>query len=382
MKKNKPETLCVHEGQIEDPLYNGAVSPLYMSTAYSYKKGDMYPRYFNTPNQVGLSKKISSLENAEETLVFGSGMAAISTSLLSFLSSGDHVIFQPDLYGGTRNFATEHLNTYGIEYSFSKSVDLKDFESQIKDNTKVIYVESPSNPLMKVVDLKGISGLAKDNNIITMIDNTFASPVNQNPIPLGIDIVIHSATKYLGGHSDILAGSVSSSKKNMESVFSVGKSLGGNLSDYTVWLLERSLKTLFVRVSKQNKNANELAHHLQNHDCINKVFYPGLENSIYYNLAKNQMNDYTGMLSFEINKRISREIFESNLKLIQPAISLAGVESTINVPYLTSHKWLPKEEKIKQGISENLVRFSVGIEDVSDLKRDLDQALKKASNES
>ena len=382
MKKNKPETLCVHEGQIEDPLYNGAVSPLYMSTAYSYKKGDMYPRYFNTPNQVGLSKKISSLENAEETLVFGSGMAAISTSLLSFLSSGDHVIFQPDLYGGTRNFVTEHLNTYGIEYSFSKSIDLKDFESQIKDNTKVIYVESPSNPLMKVVDLKGISELAKDNNIITMIDNTFASPVNQNPIPLGIDIVIHSATKYLGGHSDILAGSVSSSKKNMESVFSVGKSLGGNLSDYTVWLLERSLKTLFVRVAKQNKNANELAHHLQNHDCINKVFYPGLENSIYYNLAKNQMNDYTGMLSFEINKLISRETFESNLKLIQPAISLAGVESTINVPYLTSHKWLPKDEKRKQGISENLVRFSVGIEDVDDLKRDLDQALKKASNES
>ncbi|RZP10087.1 MAG: PLP-dependent transferase [Flavobacteriales bacterium] len=382
MKKNKPETLCVHEGQIEDPLYNGAVSPLYMSTAYSYKKGDMYPRYFNTPNQVGLSKKISSLENAEETLVFGSGMAAISTSLLSFLSSGDHVIFQPDLYGGTRNFVTEHLNTYGIEYSFSKSIDLKDFESQIKDNTKVIYVESPSNPLMKVVDLKGISGLAKDNNIITMIDNTFASPVNQNPIPLGIDIVIHSATKYLGGHSDILAGSVSSSKKNMESVFSVGKSLGGNLSDYTVWLLERSLKTLFVRVAKQNKNANELAHHLQNHDCINKVFYPGLENSIYYNLAKNQMNDYTGMLSFEINNLISRETFESNLKLIQPAISLAGVESTINVPYLTSHKWLPKDEKRKQGISENLVRFSVGIEDVDDLKRDLDQALKKASNES
>ena len=382
MKKNKPETLCVHEGQIEDPLYNGAVSPLYMSTAYSYKKGDMYPRYFNTPNQVGLSKKISSLENAEETLVFGSGMAAISTSLLSFLSSGDHVIFQPDLYGGTRNFATEHLNTYGLEFSFSKSVDLKDFESQIKDNTKVIYVESPSNPLMKVVDLKGISELAKDNNIITIIDNTFASPVNQNPIPLGIDIVIHSATKYLGGHSDILAGSVSSSKKNMESVFSVGKSLGGNLSDYTVWLLERSLKTLFVRVAKQNKNANELAHYLQNHDCLNKVFYPGLENSIYHNLAKSQMNDYTGMLSFEINKHISREIFESNLKLIQPAISLAGVESTINVPYLTSHKWLPKEEKRKQGISENLVRFSVGIEDVNDLKRDLDQALKKASNES
>ena len=381
MKKKKPETLCVHEGQIADPLYKGAVSPLYMSTAYSYKKGDMYPRYFNTPNQIGLAKKISSLENAEESLVFGSGMAAISTSLFSFLSAGDHVVFQPDLYGGTRNFAVEHLNTYGIEYSFADDINLNNFSNQIKENTKVIYVETPSNPLMKIVDLKGISELAKDSNIITMIDNTFASPVNQNPIDLGIDVVIHSATKYLGGHSDILAGSVSSSKKNMESIFSVGKSLGGNLSDYTVWLLERSIKTLFVRVEKQNKNANELAHFLQNHECINKVFYPGLDNSSFHNLARDQMKDFTVMLSFEINKNVSREVFESNLKIIQPAISLAGVESTINVPFLTSHKWLPKEEKRKQGITENLIRFSVGIESVSDLKDDLNIALKIASNE-
>ncbi len=382
MKKNKPETLCVHEGQIKDPLYNGAVSPLYMATAYSYMKGDMYPRYFNTPNQVGLSKKISALENSEESLIFGSGMAAISTSLLAFLSSGDHVIFQSDLYGGTRNFATEHLNAYGIEFSFADSTSLKDFETKIKDNTKVIYLETPSNPLMKIIDLKGISELSKDNSIITMIDNTFASPVNQNPILLGIDIVIHSATKYLGGHSDILAGSVSSSKKNMESVFRVGKSLGGNLSDYTVWLLERSLKTLYVRVEKQNKNANEIANFLQNHECISKVFYPGLKNNAFYDLAKNQMKDFTGMLSFEIDKNISRQIFEKNLNLIQPAISLAGVESTINVPYLTSHKWLPKEEKVKQGISENLIRFSVGIENVGDLKLDINQALKKSQNES
>jgi cystathionine beta-lyase len=352
-----------------------------MATAYSYKEGDMYPRYFNTPNQIGLAKKISSLENAEESLVFGSGMAAISTSLLSYLSAGDHIVFQPDLYGGTRNFAIEHLNTYGIEYSFADDINLNDFHNKIKDNTKVIYIETPSNPLMKIIDLKGISELAKDNNIVTMIDNTFASPVNQNPIDLGIDIVIHSATKYLGGHSDILAGSVSSSKKKIKSIFSVGKSLGGNLSDYTVWLLERSLKTLFVRVEKQNKNANQLAYFLQNHECINKVFYPGLENNNFHNLAREQMNDFTGMLSFEINENISREVFESNLKLIQPAISLAGVESTINVPFLTSHKWLPKEEKRKQGITENLVRFSVGIEDVGDLKRDINQALKKASNE-
>tara|TARA_B100000575_G_scaffold75364_1_gene58820 strand:- start:795 stop:1943 length:1149 start_codon:yes stop_codon:yes gene_type:complete len=382
MKKNKPETLCVHEGQIQDPLYNGAVSPLYMATAYSYRKGDIYPRYFNTPNQIGLSKKISSLENAEESLVFGSGMAAISTSLLSFLSSGDHVIFQSDLYGGTRNFAIEHLNKYGIDFSFANSTSLTDFASKIKDNTKVIYLETPSNPLMKVIDLKGISELAKDNSIVTMIDNTFASPVNQNPISLGIDIVIHSATKYLGGHSDILAGSVSSTKKNIESVFSVGKSFGGNLSDYTVWLLERSLKTLYIRVEKQNKNAYELAHYLNNQEYIDKVYYPGLEDSTFHNLAKKQMKGFTGMLSFEIHKSLSRKIFEGNLTLIQPAISLAGVESTINVPYLTSHKWLTKEEKIKQGISKNLIRFSVGIENVDDLKRDINQALKKSINES
>jgi len=382
MKTKKPETLCVHEGQIKDPLYNGAISPLYMATAYSYKKGDMYPRYFNTPNQIGLSKKISSLENAEESLVFGSGMAAISTSLLSFLSSGDHVIFQSDLYGGTRNFAIEHLNTYGIEFSFANSTNLSDFATKIKDNTKVIYLETPSNPLMKIIDLKEISEFAKDNSIITMIDNTFASPVNQNPISLGIDIVIHSATKYLGGHSDILAGSVSSSRKNIKSVFSVGKSLGGNLSDYTVWLLERSLKTLYVRVEKQNKNAFELAHFLKNHECIDKVFYPGLESSTFHNLAKKQMKGFTGMLSFEIHKNISRKTFENCLNLIQPAISLAGVESTINIPFLTSHKWLDKEEKIKQGISKNLVRFSVGIENADDLKKDINQALIKSINES
>ena len=176
MKKKKPETLCVHEGQIADPLYKGAVSPLYMATAYSYKEGDMYPRYFNTPNQIGLAKKISSLENAEESLVFGSGMAAISTSLISFLSAGDHIVFQPDLYGGTRNFAVEHLNTYGIEYSFADDINLNDFLNKIKDNTKVIYVETPSNPLMKIVDLKGISELAKDNNIVTNFFILFLIP--------------------------------------------------------------------------------------------------------------------------------------------------------------------------------------------------------------
>ena len=382
MKKNKPETLCVHEGQIEDPLYNGAVSPLYMSTAYSYKKGDMYPRYFNTPNQVGLSKKISSLENAEETLVFGSGMAAISTSLLSFLSSGDHVIFQPDLYGGTRNFATEHLNTYGIDYSFSKSVDLKDFESQIKDNTKVIYVESPSNPLMKIVDLAAIAQLAKKHKLVSMIDSTFASPVNQNPISFGIDIVLHSATKYLGGHSDILAGAVACSAVNMKKVFAVAKSLGGNLSELSIWLLERSIKTLSIRVRQQNENAQALAEYLAAHPAIDAVHYPGLESHPDHALAKEQMHGFTGMMSFEIKTAYNRTAFEKALQLIQPVVSLAGVESTITIPAITSHKLLTPEGRAKQGITDQLVRFSVGIEHVEDLKNDLNQALEKAANES
>ena len=382
MKKNQFETQCVHEGQLKDTLYKGAISPLYMATAYSYEETDRYPRYFNTPNQVGLAKKIAALEGAEEGLIFGSGMAAISTSLLAFLKQGDHVVLQNDLYGGTTNLVVEHFDNYGIEYSFAEGLSVEFFEEKIKENTKVIYIETPSNPLMKIVDLNAIAELAREHQLVSMIDNTFSSPVNQNPIAFGIDIVLHSATKYLGGHSDILAGAVACSSAHMEKIFAVAKSLGGNLSDLSIWLLERSIKTLSIRVKQQNENAMALARYLEQHPAIGKVHYPGLNAHPDHALAKKQMNGFTGMMSFELNDTIQRATFEKSLKIIQPVVSLAGVESTITIPAITSHKLLTAEGRAKQGITDQLVRFSVGIEHLEDLKNDLNQALQIAGNES
>lgn len=382
MKKNQFETQCVHEGQLKDTLYKGAISPLYMATAYSYEETDRYPRYFNTPNQVGLAKKIAALEGAEEGLIFGSGMAAISTSLLAFLKQGDHVVLQNDLYGGTTNLVVEHFDNYGIEYSFAEGLSVEFFEEKIKENTKVIYIETPSNPLMKIVDLKAIAELTRDHQLVSMIDNTFSSPVNQNPIAFGIDIVLHSATKYLGGHSDILAGAVACSSAHMEKIFAVAKSLGGNLSDLSIWLLERSIKTLSIRVKQQNENAMALARYLEQHPAIGKVHYPGLNAHPDHALAKKQMNGFTGMMSFELNDTIQRATFEKSLKIIQPVVSLAGVESTITIPAITSHKLLTAEGRAKQGITDQLVRFSVGIEHLEDIKNDLNQALQIAGNES
>ena len=380
MKKSKVQTICIHAGQLVDSQYKGAISPLYMATAYAYDGVDTnrYPRYFNTPNQVGLAKKIAALEGAEKGLIFGSGMAAVSTALLSHLKAGDHVILQEDLYGGTTNLVVEEFEKFGIEYSFTKGLKKNDFEVLIQNNTKVIYLETPSNPLMKIVDLKAIALLARSMGLITMIDNTFASPINQNPISFGIDVVIHSATKYLGGHSDILAGAVVGSEKQIELVFQMAKNLGGSLSDYTVWLLERSIKTLSLRVEAQNHNALELAKFLNKKSAVDAVYYPGLESHPDHDLAKSQMKGFSGMFSFELNTSYDLDVFQQNLRLIKPAMSLAGVESTLTIPCKTSHGLLTPEDRIAQGIKDNLIRFSSGIEHVDDLKDDINQALKKS----
>lgn len=381
MEKKQFETQCVHEGQLKDTLYKGAISPLYMATAYSYEETDRYPRYFNTPNQVGLAKKIAALEGAEAGLIFGSGMAAISTALLAFLKKGDHVVLQNDLYGGTTNLVVEHFENYGIEYAFAQGLAAEDFEAKIQENTKVIYIETPSNPLMKLVDLAAIARLAKKHDLVSMIDNTFASPVNQNPIAFGIDVVLHSATKYLGGHSDILAGAAACSAAHMEKIFAVAKSLGGNLSELSIWLLERSIKTLSIRVKQQNENALALAHYLEAHSAVEKVHYPGLPSHPDHALAKKQMRGYTGMMSFELKADVQRSTFEKALALIQPVVSLAGVESTITIPAITSHKLLSPAARAEQGITDQMVRFSVGIEHLDDLKNDLNQALTQATHE-
>jgi cystathionine beta-lyase/cystathionine gamma-synthase len=370
-------TLCVHAGSLVDEQHKGAISPLYPSTSYAFNDVEIgqYPRYFNTPNQRGLAEKIAALEGAEAGLIFSSGMAAVSTALLSHLKSGDHVIFQDDLYGGTRNFVKHEFPKYGIEFSFTKGTQIADFENEINKNTKGIYVETPSNPTLKIIDLKGVAALAIKAGVWTMIDNTFASPVNQNPIAQGIEIVIHSATKYLGGHSDISAGAVLGTKKAIETVFQSAKNLGGNLSEYTVWLLERSIKTLFLRVHAQNENAQGMAEFLVRQDWVEKVYYPGLHTHPDHHLAKKQMKGFGGMLSFDLADGIDCKTFLTHLNLVKPTMSLAGIESTALSPRLTSHALLTEEERIAQGITPQMVRFSLGIEALEDLQADLVNAI-------
>lgn len=380
MKKQKGlNTVCTHTGELQDDVYKGAVSPLYMSTSYAFEDVDVkrYPRYFNTPNQQALSEKIAALEHAEAALIFGSGMAAISTALLSFLRAGDHVVFQNMLYGGTYNLVTRHFDNFGIQYSFTDGLQPEDFEREIKANTKVIYIETPSNPLLTITDLKAIGNLARKHQLVSMIDNTFASPVNQNPIDFGIDVVIHSATKYMGGHSDICAGAVASSRENMDRIFQLAIVLGGSLSDYTVWLLERSMKTMGIRVKAQNENAQKMAEYLSNHGDISNVYYPGLPSHPNHQLASDQMHGFGGMMSFELRSGLDASKFMKALKLIKPSMSLAGIESTVLSPAKTSHSLVPDEERARQGISDGLIRFSLGIEETVNLINDIEQALEK-----
>ena len=379
MKKQTDfKTLCVHAGELKDEQFGGAISPLFPSTSYAFNNVEIsqYPRYFNTPNQRGLAKKIAELEGAEAGMIFGSGMAAISTALMSHLESGDHVVFQNDLYGGTRNFVKHEFPKFGIEFSFTSGMTPNDFEKEIRKNTKGIYIETPSNPTLKIIDLKEISNLAKAHGLWSMIDNTFASPVNQNPIAFGIDIVLHSATKYLGGHSDICAGAVLGTQASIERLFLSAKNFGGSLSDYTVWLLERSIKTLFLRVQAQNTNAKKIAEFLEKESWVDQVFYPGLSNHPNHELAKKQMQGYGGMLSFNLNAQLDAKKFLLDLQLIKPTMSLAGIESTALSPNLTSHALLTEEERIAQGIGSQMIRFSTGIEAFEDLKSDLVQSVK------
>ena len=372
-------TICTHVGELKDEQFKGAVSPIYLSSSYQFYDVDVkrYPRYFNTPNQEALCKKIAALEKTENALIFGSGMAAISTTLMAFLHKGDHVVLQETLYGGTYNLVVEEFDKFGIEYTFTDSLEIEDFKKAIRSNTKVVFIETPSNPLLKLVDIKAVADLAKQHGIVTMIDNTFASPINQTPIDFGIDIMIHSATKYMGGHSDILAGAVAASNEHIDKIWNIAKNFGGSLSDFTVWMLERSIKTMNLRVKCQNENALKMANYLEQNPNVDKVYYPGLASHENYELAKAQMKGFGGMLSFELKEGIDSMEFQRNLQLIKPSMSLAGVESTLLSPSQTSHALLSPEERAKQGIKDGLIRFSVGIEEVEDLISDIEQAIEK-----
>ncbi len=374
----KKDTQCVHSGTYVDPETKGLNTPIYTSSSFEYLDApeNVYPRYFNTPNQRSITEKLCVLENAEDGLVFSSGMAAISTVLFSFLNSGDHIVLQRDIYGGTHHFATAEFDRFGIEYSFASGA-IAEIERAVRDNTRVIYIETPSNPLLVITDIEAVAQLAGSKNILTVIDNTFATPINQNPLDFGIDVVTHSGTKYIGGHSDICCGAALASKELIARIKPTAANFGGSLNAMTCYLMERSLKTMGIRVEKQNMNALLMARHLQTKPLIRKVYYPGLEDHPGFDIARKQMRNFGGMLSFELDSRkIDPHRFLKNLELITPALSLGGVETIICAPVATSHQKMTDEERAKLGITDSLLRLSVGIEDVDDIKADIDQALR------
>lgn len=369
-------TACVHSGNYNDDKEHGVVTPIFTSTAYDYENVEdkAYPRYNNTVNQRVVAEKIRALEDGEDAMVFSSGLSAIMTAFFTFLKQGDHAVLQRDIYGGSHHALSRECEKFGIEVTFVDGYTKKDFQKAIKDHTKLIFIETPSNPLLKIVDIQKIAELGS-HNIVTMIDNTFASPINQSPIDLGIDIVMHSGTKYLAGHSDLACGALVSSKDIMAKIRETAINFGGLLDARSCYLLERSLKTLDIRVKRQNENAMELAAFLEDHPGINKVYYPGLKEHEGHDIAQLQMSGYGGMLSFEVDGDAS--VFIGHLQLIARAMSLGGVESTICLPTETSHSKVSPEERLAMGIKDNLVRMSVGIENDQDLIHDLKQALEK-----
>jgi len=369
-------TRCVHAGTMHDELKKGINSPIYTSTSFEFidREDTVYPRYLNTPNEKAVAEKIASLEETETALVFSSGMAAISTVMFTFLGKGDHAVFQKGLYGGTSHFLDREFQRFGIDFSMAASQSAEAIEACIQDNTRLIYIETPSNPLLNITDLEAVAEVAREAGIITVIDNTFASPVNQQPSKFEIDIVVHSATKYMGGHSDLLAGAAACSTKLMKEIYETGLNFGGSMNAITLYLLERSLKTIHVRVERINDNALELAHFLESHPKIRQVNYPGLPGHPGHEIALRQMTGFGGMLSFEVDGQ-DGIAFQKKLKLIKPSMSLGGLESICSSPAHTSHRHLGPDGRKAEGISEDLIRLSVGIEDVEDLKEDLDQAL-------
>jgi len=370
-------TQCVHTGTISDRVMRGVNSPLYASSSFEYMdvSDSMYPRYNNTPNQKAVAKKLSALENTESSLLFSSGMAAISTVIFSLAGQGDHVIMQRDIYGGTHHFVTAEFERFGIEFTFVSN-QAKDIEAAIKKNTRLIYIETPSNPLLVITDIEAVSKLAQSKNIPTAIDNTFASPMNQNPHDFGIDIIIHSGTKYLGGHSDLCCGAVLATEEMIDKIRASAANFGGSMNAATCHLLERSLKTLGIRVEKQNRNAQILAEYLADHLYVEKVYYPGLTFHPGFDIAAKQMRGFGGVLSFELNDtKIQPDHFVRKLSLITPALSLGGVESIICSHAVTSHAKISAKERKELGIADGLFRLSVGIEDVADLIGDLKRAL-------
>ncbi len=379
--KDRIETKLIHAGEIRPGVKGAVCLPVFQTAMYEYQpnaghRDIKYIRMNNTPNHDVLHGKLAALENAEAALVTASGMAAITTALLAVLSAGDHLLAQDSLYGGTHDFFVKALGDFGIDYDFFDPERPETWAAKLKPKTKAIYVETISNPLLRVPDLETVVSFAREHGLISLIDNTFATPVNFRPAEHGFDLSLHSGTKYLNGHSDIVAGAIVGKRSLVEKALDKLDLLGGSLDPHACFLLHRGLKTLAIRVARQNANALVLADFLASRPETSRVNYPGLESHPGHSRAARLFDGFGGMLSFELAGGVeAAERFLGRLKIPIVAPSLGGVESLITRPATTSHSGMEPEERRRAGIADGLIRLSVGIEAVEDLIADFEQAL-------
>ncbi|HOH93872.1 MAG: Methionine gamma-lyase [Bacteroidetes bacterium ADurb.Bin035] len=386
----KINSILVHGSEIEDEM-GSVVTPIYQTSTFKFKdaqqganrfagkeEGYIYTRLGN-PTIKALEKKLALLEHGYDALACASGMAAVNTALLSLLQTGDHMISTDAIYGCTFDVFTESYLKFGIDISFVDTCNLDLIEKNIKPNTKVIYLETPANPTLKIADLEAICKIAKQHNIYVVVDNTFASPILQNPIDFGADLVVHSLTKFINGHADIVGGAVIAKTEELyKIIYPTFKNMGFNMDPHQAFLVDRGSKTMNLRVMKCQENAQKVAEFLEKHDKVASVAYPGLKSHPQYDLAKKQMRGPGSMISFELKGGYAagQKLMDS-VKLIALAVSLGGIESLIQHPASMTHAHVSEEAKKAAFITEGLVRLSVGIEDIEDLLEDIDQALQK-----
>ena len=377
----KFNTKVIHGGQIKEKAYGAVMPPIYQTSTYAQAspgehKGYEYSRTQN-PTRHALERSIASLENAKYGLAFSSGLSAID-AIMKLFKSGDEIISTNDLYGGSYRLFNKIYKKFGLKFIFADLRDLSDVEDLINDKTKLIWVETPTNPMINVIDIKGLSDICKSNNILLGVDNTFSTPYLQKPIDLGADIVMHSATKFLAGHSDVILGLLAVSNDELaEKLYFMQNSSGAICGPMDSFLTLRGIKTLHVRMDRHCENASKIAEFLDGHASVDKLYWPGLKQHRNHDVATRQMKNFGGMISFTVKNGNFEKVkkITSNFKVFTLAESLGGVESLVNHPATMTHASIPKEERDKTGIVDSLIRLSVGIEDVKDLIDDLEQAI-------
>jgi len=387
MKRNthRTDTKAVRGGVDLEKKNGPLATPIFQTSTFEVTDNEeqlrvtptdqFYTRYGNPTNTVA-EKRVAELEGVDAALTFASGMGAITTTILALLRSGDHIVAQRDIYGGVTKFFTQWLPKLGIETTFVDTTSYEEHGRAIRPNTKLLYLESPTNPTLRVVDLKAAADLAKHHGLISMIDGTFGTPINQHPADYGIDLIMHSGTKYLSGHTDLICGVVAGPANLMEKIHGTRTTLGNCMDPHASWMLARGLKTLAVRVARQNENALQVATFLEQHAKVRRVHYPFLTSHPQYEIAKEQMSGGGGIVTFEVkgSGEDARRASES-MQLFTLAPSLGGVESLVSIPVLTSHAMIEAAHRVQMGVTEQMIRLSVGIEDVNDLIADLDHAL-------